>query len=216
MRHFQFFRERLISWAILGFWSIRDCELEKKNGLENESAFSLILFPSSHTTPSLCLPCSKFFFFKSTSLNVVSLTSAQQERQKSNYNHWNTHQRLVPGGWVETAEHFASGFKKKKSIFIKINRHKRRKRKKINQLHLKQGDIKQRVLHPERRDTSCRDQAPPPLSFLGRVFFSSAPDFVLFLLDVCLVTYGEVLKLTFSYGDDNRRKSRAIHLVSTR
>lgn len=53
-------------WLVELYWDFGPSEianLKKKNGLENESAFSLILFPSSHTTPSLCLPCSKFFFF---------------------------------------------------------------------------------------------------------------------------------------------------------
>ena len=74
---------------------------------------------------------------------------------------------------METLEHFALGFQKKKiSIFIKINKCKRRKRKKINhQLHLQQADTKQRVLHPERQTRAAGTR--PPLSFpsLGRVFF---------------------------------------------
>lgn len=88
---------------------------------------------------------------------------------------------------METVEHFASGFKKK-SIFIKINRHKRRMRKKINQLHLKQGDIKQRVLHPERWTQAAETKPLHPSPYLEECF---SP----LLLILCFLSWTYVLLL---------------------
>lgn len=105
------------NWLVELYWDFCPSEIANLRKRPRKREFILVDSPSFFPPtplPASTSPAPFSCFFKSTSLNIVSLTSAQRERQKSNYKHWKkTHQRLVPGGWAEREEHFALGFKKK-------------------------------------------------------------------------------------------------------